>query len=435
MIAKKALVALSLFSATFFPPTGMQVRSEISGTQARRAVVLSDSTTSTPVPAHLFGMSSHDDILFSTPWPTMPIFGLRLWDTDTAWGQINTANGTYSWTILDDWISAAASHNDQLIYTFGQTPGWASSDPTDASCDYAPGACYPPNDLNSDGTGTDQHWIDFVSAIAQHAPSIMHWEMWNTPHDTNQWKGTNAQLVRMVQDARTYIQKYIPAAKIISPANGQLDYIYPNANCTMADKMGDYLAAGLGKYIDIIAFHTYYTTVPEDIVPVIQCYQSVMATYNVNSLPLWSTEGSWGDNSQLSSTTKQAGFVARLYLLLWANGVVRHYWYNWDDSSTGTLETNGVANTAGIAYTQVESWMSGRTMIKLCSENSSGIWTCKFSGENGYVSKAVWHPGGNASFTAQDQFINYLDLSGNKHTISPGATVTVGEEPILLQNQ
>jgi hypothetical protein len=31
--------------------------------------------------------------------------------------------------------------------------------------------------------------------------------------------------------------------------------------------------------------------------------------------------------------------------------------------------------------------------------------------------------------------VNYLDLSGNKHTISKGATVTVGTEPILLQNQ
>ena len=329
------------------------------------------SVTSTTIPASLFGMSSHSDVLFGTPWPTMPIYGMRLWDAGTGWGQINTASGVYDWTTLDSWIAAAGTHNAQLIFTFGMTPTWASSKQADASCDYGLGFCDPPNDLKTDGTGTDQHFINFVTAIAKHAPSITYWEMWNTPHDIAQWTGTNAQLVRMVKDATTYIKKYIPGAKIIAPANGQLNYTYPASNCTMPDKMGGYLAAGLGKYIDIMALHTYYTTVPEDIVPVVQCYQSTMATYKVSSLPLWSTEGAWGLNSDLPGTSDQVGFVARLYLLLWSNGVARHYWYNWDDENTGTLSNNGVPNSIATAYQQVESWMSGRTMSTLCAQNSS----------------------------------------------------------------
>lgn len=393
------------------------------------------AVTSTVIPAQLFDMSAHSEVLFSTPWPTMQIYGMRLWDSDTGWGQINTANGIYDWTTLDQWITAAGTHKSQLIYTFGETPTWASSNPTDSSCDYAPGSCWPPDDLNSDGTGTDEHWINFVTAIAQHAPSITTWELWNTPHDTSQWNGTNAQLVRMAEDARTYIRKYIPTAKIVGPANGQLNYSYPSSNCTMADKMGGYLAAGLGKYIDIMALHTYYTVVPEDIVPVVQCYQSTMATYHLNSLPLWSTEGSWGLDTSLAGTSNQAGFVARLYLLLWSNGVARHYWYDWDDASTGTLEVNGKINSPGIAYEQVEKWMLGRTMSTLCAKNSSGIWTCGLTGSGGYAAQAVWYPGGTKSYVAPTKYIDYLDLSGNKHTISKGATVTVGAEPILLQNQ
>ena len=393
------------------------------------------SVTSTTIPASYFDMTTHSDVLTGTPWPTPAIYGLRLWDTDTGWGQINTASGVYDWTNLDSWVADAATHNDQLIYTFGMTPSWASSKPKDATCDYGLGFCDPPSDLKSDGTGTDQHFINFVTAIAQHAPTITYWEMWNTPHDIAQWTGTNAQLVRMVKDANTYIKKYIPGAKIIAPANGQLNYPYPSSNCTMPDKMGGYLAAGLGKYIDIMAFHTYYTTVPEDIVPVVQCYQSTMATYNVSSLPLWSTEGAWGFNTDLPSLTDQAGFVARLYLLLWSNGVVRHYWYAWDDDNTGTLSNNGVINSVGIAYEQVESWMSGRTMSTLCSESTSGIWTCGLTGPNGYAAQAVWYPGGTASYAAPSEYVNYLDLTGATTNISSGATVTVGAEPILLQNQ
>jgi hypothetical protein len=395
--------------------------------------VQSDSITSTTIPASLFDNSAHDGVLYGNAWPSMPTYGMRLWETATSWADINTAKGVYDWTKLNDWITQAGDKNIELIYTFGFTPKWASSKSNDSSCDFADGACDPPSDLNSDGTGTDQHWIDFVTAIAKQAPSIKYWELWNTPHDIKQWTGTDAQLVRMAQDANTYIKKYISDAKIISMANGQLQYSYPASNCTMPDKMGGYFAAGLTKYIDIVAFHTYYTTVAEDIVPVIQCYQSTMSTYGVSKLPLWSTEGAWGTDAELSSKTSQAGYVARTFLLLWSNGVVRHYWYAWNDQNTGTLESNGKANTAGDAYTQVESWMSGRTMSTLCSEKSS-IWTCGITGSGGYEAQAVWAPGGNKSYTAPDQYTSYLNLSGTKTTIKKGATVTVGVEPILLQN-
>jgi len=394
------------------------------------------SVTSTTIPSTMFGMSAHDGVLFGTAWPTMTTTGMRLWDSSVAWGQLNTAKGVYNWSTLDSWVSAAKSHNDTLIYTFGWTPGWASSKPSDSSCDMADGACDPPNDLNSDGTGTDQHFIDFVTAIAQHEPTITYWELWNTPHDIKQWTGTYAQLVRMAQDANQTIKKYIPSAKIISPANGQLSYTYPSANCTMPDRLGSFLAAGGTKWIDIVGFHTYYDTTAEHIVPVVQCYQSTMATYKISSLPLWSTEGAWGLDSSLSSATDQAGFVARLYLLLWSNGVVRHYWYDWNDEHTGTLESGGKANTAGTAYKEVEAWMTGRTMSTLCSEaTSTGIWTCGLTGSGGYAAQAVWHPGGNKSYTPASKYINYLDLTGTKHTISKGGSVTVGTEPILLQNQ
>jgi hypothetical protein len=392
--------------------------------------------TKTTIPASLFGMSAHDGILFGNAWPTMPTYGIRMWDTHTGWGQINTAKGKYDWTTLDKWISQAGTHKQELVYTFGWTPGWASSKSNDKSCDNTEGSCDPPNDLNADGTGSDQHFIDFVTAIAKHAPSIKYWEMWNTPHDIKQWTGTDAQLVRMTQDANTYVKKYISGAKIISIANGQMSYKYPGSNCTMPDKMGSYLAAGGSKYIDIVGFHTYYTMTPENIVPVIQCYQSTMATYKISSLPLWSTEGAWGLDSKLPKATDQAAFVARLYLLLWSNGVARHYWYDWNDERTGTLSSGGKANTAGTAYNQVESWMSGRTMATLCSEASStGIWTCGFTGSSGYESQVVWHPGSNKTYTAPSQYVNYLDLTGKKTTISKGAKITVGTEPILLQNK
>jgi hypothetical protein len=112
--------------------------------QPKHPRVHATSVTTTPIPSTLFDMTTHSDVLFGTPWPTPPIFGLRLWDTGTGWGQINTAKGIYDWTTLDNWIAAAGTHTDQLIYVFGMTPTWASSKPTDATCDYGAGFCDAP---------------------------------------------------------------------------------------------------------------------------------------------------------------------------------------------------------------------------------------------------------------------------------------------------
>ena len=92
-----------------------------------RATNPKSSVTTTTIPSTMFDMTTHSDVLTVTPWPVPQIYGLRLWDTDTGWGQINTAKGVYDWSTLDSWIADAATHNDQLIYVFGMTPTWASS--------------------------------------------------------------------------------------------------------------------------------------------------------------------------------------------------------------------------------------------------------------------------------------------------------------------
>jgi len=145
-----------------------------------------------PVPPDFFQMKTH----WMRPWPVVPFGGLRLWDTGTTWAILNPSDGVYDWTNLDNWLAAAQDHggNFSFLYTMAMTPQWASSDPGDPSCSYGPGQCAPPNDLNPDGTGTDQHWKDFVQAIATHAAGrIRYWEMWNEPVNSNSGQATSLQ--------------------------------------------------------------------------------------------------------------------------------------------------------------------------------------------------------------------------------------------------
>src|SRR5271154_3007557 len=106
--------------------------------------------------------------------------------------------------MLDAWLNAAQKNQVDIVYCFGRVPQWASSKPNDIKCASGggPGQRQPPDALKRDGTGTDQHWKDFVTAIASRSAGRIHyWEMWNEGGNPERWSGTSPQLVRMVSDA------------------------------------------------------------------------------------------------------------------------------------------------------------------------------------------------------------------------------------------
>lgn len=399
------------------------------------------------IPASLFSVTVHN----SNSWPSVPVASLRLWSTGTYWKDLNPAQGVYNFTTLDQWITTAQAHNVDLLYTFGETPAWASSSPaTVCGTNGSPnGSCAPPNDLNSDGSGTNQHWKDFVTAVVTRAAGkIRYWEIWNEPTVPGYWTGTNQQMLRLAQDAFTIIKAIDPTALVTTPA--------PSTGINgVANWMGPYLALGGGKYADIISFHGYNWSTqagvypqPEAIVPLINNLQAVLVSNAQNSKPLWCSEGGWGDTTGNGFVDQDlhAAYLARHYLLQESEGVVRYYWYAWDNGfdSVGLpdgLWVPGGITLAGSAYQQVENWMVGATPAGQCSPNGN-IWTCNYTRPNGYQAEAIWDTSKSCANgvcaanpqSAPSQYVRYRDLNGNTTTISAG-TVPVGAKPILLENQ
>jgi len=475
-----------------------------------------------PVLNTFFGMHLH---LAASPVPgTMQGAG-RMWDSASAqWPNLNTASGTFVWTNLDNVLAAykTAGIND-VFYTLWRVPTWASSNPTDTSCDYAAtlgskfyGACDLPTDINADGTGTNLIWRTWVQNIAQHANSttylatharIRYWEPCNECYRSPTldpgynsggnvqvaYKGTYAQLVRLMQDARCIIVGnpndpitalnttcgqagypvigVDPTAQMVMPSSNpaqigknppyaqviqNLLYCTCASNSCSASITGCPTGSAGSAAVDIISSHIYTSNYTPEQIPTQMA--KVRSYLNATDLakPFWNGEGGWGQNTTATQLNNgdpdmEAAYIARFEVMSWASGIVRSYWYQWDNAAYGTLWsptskngcstsfTSGYICTPGIAYQQIHDWMVGST-LGACSISGT-TWTCGLTQSNGLQAEIIWDTSqtcGNGTcssiqYLAPSIYVSYSDLSGATHSIN--GTVPVGIKPILLRTQ
>jgi hypothetical protein len=443
------------------------------------------------IPSTFFGLQSKAT---GGTYPTVSFGSFRLWDTDVAWAALNPAAGTYNFASVDGILAQLETHGmtDGVVYTFGEVPNWASSAPSDTACDLgALGGCDLPRDLNSDGTGTNQTFINFAQNLAQHLNDpaylqthahVKYWEPWNEWYRDpvlgadNQGciskqscsvRATYAQMVRMAEDLRCVITgsgsvngvpctraAIDPTAKIITPASHgrssfgvsvmenflHCDSAPPStALCTTGDR---------GRNaVDVLNFHAYalQTETAEEITMHIANIKAGLRSADLAALPLWSGEGGWGVDASLPDPQMQEAFLVRYYLLGWSNGFSRMSWYEFENNTWGTLyapQTNGSLTPAGQAYQQVYNWMAGNSLSQPCSGPTfpaNGVWTCGLTKPDGTQMLAVWDSSQTCSngvcttslYSPNPMYSTYIGLNGTTANVS-SATVKIGAKPILL---
>jgi hypothetical protein len=342
-----------------------------------------------------------------------------------------------------------AGIND-VFYTLSRTPAWGSQNTTDTDCNYYgagaayQGACYPPLDLNSDGTGTDQIWKNWVTAIATHANDatylqthahIKYWEIWNEFYRSStlgtynacsgclSWQGTYNQLVRLAEDARCIITgkgtiHNVPSAgsstacsataidsnaEIVAPSTAANDgrgwkalqnFLYCNNSPEATCSVGNAGAAA----VDIIDVHLYAQwETPETVVTQdIPSFRAVLQPAEQQK-PLWNGEGSWGVLSNPSSiwgdAYARAGFIPRFFALYWSAGVTENFWYSYDTNDGQLFDpvAGHLLTPEATAWTSTYNWLVSAvpTQTPFC-QTSGTIYFCDFGRANGYVARLVW---------------------------------------------
>ena len=240
-------------------------------------------------------------------------------------------------------------------------------------------------------------------------------------------------MATLSQHASTIIKQLIPSAIILSPAT--TDWYTGGLGAAW---MTNFLTAG-GTF-DVFAFHGYINNpgMAEDEVTIVNNVQAVIKAANILT-PMWDTEAGWYTGSQpVLATTRQPGFLVKMYIIQQSLGVVRFVWYQYQaDPEWGQMYNTSTGDNANVpAYNAVYNWLTGVTLSMPCSVNVN-VETCGYTRPGGYVAQAVWETNSTDSgyiYTYPAGMTQYLDVTGAQHSLS-GGTVTIGDAPILLENE
>lgn len=369
------------------------------------------------IPSTLFGMHIHR-AGSSTPWPSVPVPERRLWDARVTWPDIEPSKGQWRFGTLDNCLVMAQEHDQDLLMTLGLTPRWASARPQEPS-GYQPGFAAEPVDI--------QDWRTFVTAVATRYKGRIHnYEIWNEPNLKQFWSGSVDQLLALTREASQIIHNIDPQAIVVSP---------PATSGYGVKWLTEFLSKGGGQYVDVIGYHFYVADQPpEAIVPVIRQVQQTMADNGVGNKPIWDTEAGWFKPNPFPSPELGAGYVARSFILNWAAGVPRFYWYSWDNHKMTiqmTEDDDTTLTPAGRAYGIIQKWLIGARMDS-CNQDADNTWTCQLS-RDGVHQWIVWNPDVKKTISVPSSWHpkNVTPLLEETHAWA-GSSLEIGPLPVLV---
>jgi hypothetical protein len=371
-----------------------------------------------PVPASLFSLNILFHPLTKVPWPAVPFVGWRM--SHVNWPDLEPQKGNWYFTLLDRYVDWGQQHHVQILMALTYTPQWASSTP-DAKTDSQPGISGVPRDM--------EDWRNFVRTVGtRYKGRIQQYEIWNEPNRPQSWAGDVDTMIAMTRDASSILKEIDPANMIVAPAPEEEKGL---------PWLNEFLRKGGGQYVDVISYHFYVgMNPPESLIPLIQKVESAMKQYHVEDKPLWNTEAGWLGPNPLPASELPAAYVARGYILNWAAGVSRFYWFAWENHHYAPVELiekdNITITPAGKAFSQIQQWMVGAVLHR-CGSSADGTWVCDLD-RSGVPAHVVWNASGNKTFVIPpDWQVSGITSLAGISSQRQGNTTAIGVQPVLIQ--
>jgi len=361
---------------------------------------------------------------------------LRLWDSHTAWRDIQPTSNQFKLETLARATTEAENLGLSVTLTLGSTPLWASSRPTER-CAYGFGCAAEPANLND--------WRRYVQVVANtFRGKIECYEPWNEvsfPSDpvflgsgdggekSQFYSGTVFNLVAISKIAYEEIKKVDPKACVLSPS------IHPSGD--WIKKLDQYLKAGGGQYMDALSFHFYYGDEPEESRRNIRAVRATLNRYGYKSKQIWNTEVGipfYIKEHRFPSIDYDDlvfALVLRTYLVNFSEGISRVYWYAWDNTKFGLSSHTRNGGVGGDAITAAIEFIGTSPQISCTSDR--GLWRCNV--KSGSKTVVVTWITKEAKPSMSHSII--LKQGGKRwgrtmEVIAPGSDIVLDGRPVLI---
>lgn len=365
-----------------------------------------------------FGM--HVGQVDGDAWPSVPVGAFRIMNGDSTWGALEPSPGEWDFSRLDQRVDQARARGAPVLLVLSHPPAWAASRPDLQGFNGSPS---PPRDI--------EEWRRYVTTVAtRYAGRIEAYEVWNEPNLAQFFVGTPQQLGELTRVASEAINAVDSRALVVSAG-------FSARTGGAEPYFRAFVASGIASAIDVVGIHIYpYAgNGPESMVGLAQRFRAIANAAGLSSKPMWNTEIGYGRTpDQVISPTDSASLILRTYLVLPAAGLVRNYWYMWDDRQFVGLYLVGSdgrsPTSAGYRFGEAQTWVAG-SQIDQCG-NLTGPWICTLRHADGPNVTIAWSLTGARQVTVPAGATIAYTFGGDSQPVTAGAGYTVSATPVMF---
>jgi hypothetical protein len=380
----------------------------------------------TAIPSTYVGLNNAGRA-WNRPWPPLDVSAIRVFDS--VWPNVEAQKGQWTFEHVDHDVEEAQSRHQDLDLVLAATPTWASARPQEAG------------DGKRAEAADIKDWENYVRTIARRYKGRVHtYELWNEPNLAHAYSGDMPHLVELSQVAYRALKDVDPTITVISPALAHLN-----------DSMSFlrlFLTQGGAKTFDVLGFHFYDNLGspvihPENIVGLTASIRRELAGAGIPNAPIWNTESGyyiissaeakyhytqWPRGIRPIGQWEAVEAVGRGYIVGWACGLQRFYWYGWGEPAYALVDDVGqTEKKATQAYKRVRQWLVGSRYLDV-TRSSTGLWLVRLEDPNHKVKLIVWTENGLQDYMvpadlhltqSQDLFSQPQSIESGKLGVSP----------------
>jgi hypothetical protein len=291
-------------------------------------------------------------------------------------------------------------------------------------------------------------WENYVRQVAtRYKGRVFTYELWNEPNMKDSYTGDVPHLVALCAAAYKVLKQVDPKIRVISPSpapTGGVQYYY------------QFMDAGGGDTFDVLGFHFYdnlasHRINPEGVMGAAQLLHKSLVHRGFPSKPVWNTESGYYISSDPGAKVQAKGYpadvhvlsqtegvaaVSRSYIVGWACGIERFYWYGWGEYQYAIVDDGGNhIKPATIAYRTTRQWLLGAKYVSM-GRSAANRWIVTMVNSAGKTEHIVWtssEPENQSFQVPADWHVTRQQDATGKTTPVHDATIDIGSVPLLLQ--